>query len=327
MVVTGAGGFIGSHLCERLAGLGARVRAVVHGNSRGTVGYLAELSPGHAAAVGVRHGDICDGGFIRTAISGADTVFHLAAVTSVAYSYGNPEETIATNVTGTANVCSAAREAGVRRLVHTSSAGVYGTMRDDAPITEEHPVQACNPYTAGKLGGDHVAESYYLSYDLPVATCRIFNTIGPRMGRFLVLPTIILQLLKGNVLRLGDTRPTRNFTYVDDIVTAFVRMAEEDAAVGQVVHFGSERDISIGDLARLTAQLMDRQTDIQFDKGRLRPEKSEIHRVVADSSKARRLLGWQPEVPLEEGIRRTVEWISAGGYDGALGNREACSAP
>ncbi len=316
VLVTGAGGFIGSHLCERLLTMGAHVRAMVHGNMRGNVGHLADVAstaPPHLEFVG---GNIRDATFVRDATVGMDTVFHLAAITSVAYSYSNPDETVITNVSGTLNVCNAARYERIRRLVHTSSAGVYGTAVGNEPITERHPVRAFNPYTASKLAADNVVESFHLSYDLPVSICRIFNIYGPRLGKYLVIPSIILQLMQDTELRLGDITPTRNFTFVDDIVDAFLRMAEADDVVGEVVNFGSPNALTIGKLALMIADLMEKEVTIVRDPARLRPAKSEITRVTADITKAKELLGWQPTIPLEEGLRQTIDWVKNPGYQG-----------
>jgi len=313
-LVTGAGGFIGSHLCERLLSLGAEVRGIVHGNMRGSIGYLSNVVSDHAHNLEICGGNLRDGAFVREATVGIDTVFHLGAITSVAYSYANPEETMITNVFGTLNVCTAARHEHVRRLVHTSSAGVYGAATHGEPISETHPLAAHNPYTASKLAADFTVESFYLSYDLPVSTCRIFNIYGPRIGRFLVIPTIVLQLMRGRELRLGDLTPTRNVTYIDDSVTAFMRMAEEASVVGEVVNFGSTRAITIGELAQMIADLMEKDVAIVSDPKRLRPKQSEIQRVLADSTKAKNLLGWEAEVELEDGLRRTIDWIVGGGY-------------
>ena len=317
VLVTGAGGFIGSHLCERLLKSGAEVRGMVHGNMRGSIGYLAGVPDDLSKNLEIWGGNIRDGAFVREATVGVDTVFHLASITSVAYSYSNPDETIITNVFGTLNVCNAARHEQVRRLVHTSSAGVYGSTSGDRPITETHPVQAANPYTASKLAADAVVESFFRSYGVPVAICRIFNIYGPRIGKFLVIPAIILQLMKGKELKLGDLTPTRNFTHVEDAVSGFVRMAEEDSVVGEVVNFGSTRAITIGELAQMIATLMGKDANIVFDADRVRPARSEIQRVVADSTKARELLGWDATIELEEGLKQTVDWIVAGGYDDA----------
>ncbi|HOF40699.1 MAG TPA: GDP-mannose 4,6-dehydratase, partial [Candidatus Hydrogenedentes bacterium] len=301
VLITGAAGFIGSHLCERLLWAGADVRAMVHGNMRGSIGHLAAIPEDLRKGLEIVGGNIRDGAFVRDATIGVDTVFHLAAITSVVYSYSNPDETVITNVSGTLNVCNAARHENVRRLVHTSSAGVYGTTAGDTPISETHPVRAYNPYTASKLAADNVVESFYLSYGLPVTIVRIFNVYGPRIGRFLIIPTIILQLLKGGDLKLGSLTPTRNFTYVDDIVDAYLLMAEHESVVGEVVNFGSTEALTIAELAQLIARLMQREVTISQDDRAIRPAKSEIERVLADVTKARQLLGWRPAVALEAG--------------------------
>lgn len=310
VAVTGAGGFIGSHLTERLLSLGAQVRAFAHGKHA----YLENAKKRAGDALCVTDGDIRDEAAVRRLIDGADTVFHLAAVTSVAYSYEHPAETIEVNTLGTLRVCEACRAAGVRRLVHTSTAGAYGNAIADAPIGETHPVTACNPYTAGKIGGDFVAQTYHLSYDLPVATIRLFNVYGPRMGRYLIMPTVILQLLDGPDLRLGDLTPIRPFTYVDDIVAAYLAMAEADSAVGEVVHFGTEESVSMADLVNRIARLMKVEYRIVRDAARLRPPKSEIFRVRVDSAKARHMLNWRPVTPLDMGLETTIAWIRAPGY-------------
>ena len=315
VLITGAAGFIGSHLCERLLLAGADVRAMVHGNMRGSIGHLAAIPEDLRKGLEIVGGNIRDGAFVRDATIGMDTVFHLAAITSVVYSYSNPDETVITNVSGTLNVCNAARHENVRRLVHTSSAGVYGTTAGDTPISETHPVRAYNPYTASKLAADNVVESFHLSYELPVTIVHIFNVYGPRIGRFLIIPTIILQLLKGSELKLGSLTPTRNFTYVDDIVDAYLLMAEHDSVVGEVVNFGSKRAVTIAELALLIAKLMQREVVISQDDKAIRPAKSEIERVLADVTKANQLLGWRPAVELEDGLKKTIDWIAAGGYD------------
>lgn len=313
VLITGAGGFIGSHLTERLLEKGANVRALVYSDREGNPGYLRKDRSKYPEALDLCFGNIRDAAFVSAMTRGMDTVFHLAAITSVVYSYTNPEDTVTTNVLGTLNVCNAARHEDVRRMVHTSSAGVYGTAQD-AAITERHPVRAHNPYTASKLAADSVVESYYLSYELPATTVRIFNVYGPRVSRFLVIPTIINQLLKSPELTLGDLSPTRNFTYVDDIVDGFMLMAERDEVVGEVVNFGSPESVTIGQLAHLIAELMGVDAQIQSDAERLRPEKSEIQRVEADISKARELLDWEPKYKLRDGLQRTIDWIRDGGY-------------
>lgn len=315
VLVTGAGGFIGSHLTERLLQEGARVRALVYSDREGSTGYLRAASEDHGDRLQLCFGNIRDAAFVSAVTRGMDTVFHLAAITSVVYSYSNPDDTITTNVMGTLNICNASRHEGVRRLVHTSSAGVYGSAITDSVIDEEHPVRAHNPYTASKLAADNIVESFHLSYDLPASTVRIFNVYGPRVSRFLIIPTIINQLHHGNALKLGDLTPTRNFTFVDDIVEAFLRMASTDTVVGEVVNFGSAEALTIGQLAQRIALIMEKETNIVSDPDRLRPEKSEIQRVVADISKAREALGWEPRVTLDEGLLRTIEWVRAGGYE------------
>lgn len=315
VLVTGAGGFIGSHLTERLLALGAKVRAMV----RSAIGYLNAVPGDLARRLEMFPGDIRDEVSTREAVAGIDTVFHLAGFTSVDYSYTNPTETIMTNVQGTLNLCNACRQEKVRRLVHASTAGVYGSSRDGLPIKETHPVRASNPYTASKLAADTIVESYHLSYGLPVSICRPFNAYGPRAGRFLVIPSIILQLFHSDTLKLGDLSPVRSFTYVDDVLRAFIRMAEEDGVVGEVVHFGSPRPISIGDLAHLIGRLMGKSVVIEQDASRLRPGKSDVQLLIADSSKARELLNWEPKVDLEEGLTKTIDWIAAGGYNNVSG--------
>ena len=307
VAVTGAGGFIGSHLVERLLAEGAQVRGLVQGNA----GYLAGLE---ADGLKVVVGDLLDRGCLAGLMDGVDCVFHLGAITSVAYSYAHPVETVEVNVMGTVNVLEAARVAGVGRFVHTSTAGVYGSAEGGKPISESHPVSACNPYTAAKLGADNVVETYFRSYDFPVTTLRLFNTYGPRMGQYLILPTIVEQLMVGSQLRLGDLRPTRPFAYVDDVVEAYLRMGVTDGVLGEVVHVGAEEDISMLALVERVSSIMEQPYALVEDASRLRPENSEIFRVCVDSSKARRLLGWSPGVGLEAGLRSTVDWIKGGGY-------------
>lgn len=314
VVVTGAGGFIGSHLTERLLRLGARVRAMAHGDPRQHPGWLAHVPEELRGQLEVEGGDLRDFPTVRRLIAGADTVFHLGAVTSVAYSYQQPRETFEVNALGTLHVCEACRDARTRRLVHTSTAGVYGNARDDQPITEDHPVAACNPYTAGKLAGDMAVQTYCLSYDLPAATIRLFNVYGPRMGSYLIMPTVITQLMQGSELRLGDLTPIRPFVYVDDILDAYLAMADAECVVGEVVHFGSEHSISMAALVALIADLMGVTPRIIEEPSRLRPRRSEIYRVRVDCGKARRLLSWTPGVSLDTGLRETIRWVRQGGY-------------
>ena len=312
VLVTGAGGFIGSYLTERLLREGAHVRALVFSDREGRMGHLSELNDDYPGKLMPCFGNIRDAAFISSVSRGVDTVFHLAASTSVVYSYWNPDDTIMTNVTGTLNVCTAARHEGCRRVVHTSSAGVYGSATPDEEISEQHPLVAHNPYTASKLAADNIVESFYRSYDLPVTTVRMFNVYGPRVSQFLVIPTIIMQLLETDTVKLGDVTPTRNFTYVDDMVEAFMCVAAADGVEGEVVNFGSQEAVTIGQLAEKIAEIMGKPLQIEREAERVRPSRSEIQRVVADISKARDLLGWEPKVSLDEGLRRTVAWFQEG---------------
>jgi len=312
VIVTGASGFIGSHLVERLIAEGAQVTAMVHGDPQFRSGYLANKDLPGLRVVG---GDLRDADFVRRAVADHDTVFHLGAVTSVQYSFAHPTETLEVNVLGTNHVCSAARAAGVRCLIHASTGGSYGNAHGNQPITEAHPLVASSPYVAGKIGADHTVHTYHLSYGLPVATLRLFNAYGPRSGRFLIIPTIIQQFLKGPKIKLGDLTPTRPFIHVRDIVDAFVAVATSEAAVGEVIHFGGPESISMGELVQRIAGLMQLTPEIEQDLSRLRPVGSEIHRQSVDTSKAARLLGWSAHIGLDEGLRETIDWIRAGGYE------------
>jgi NAD dependent epimerase/dehydratase len=306
VLVTGAGGFIGSHLAERLVELGADVRAFVHYNALGTYGWL-DSSP-LCAQMKVTAGDVTDRESVRGAMEGADTVFHLAALIAIPYSYRAPASYVRTNVEGTMNVVQSARELGVRRVIHTSTSEVYGTARY-VPIDEEHPLQGQSPYSATKIGADKIAESYYCSFEVPVVTVRPFNTFGPRQSARAVIPTIITQVLTGETVRLGSLHPTRDFNFVSNTVDGFVAAAESELAVGETINLGTGREISIGDLAGLIERLAGRPLRIETDAQRLRPDASEVERLLAGVAKARRLLGWEPRVTLEDGLERTIEWI------------------
>jgi NAD dependent epimerase/dehydratase len=306
VLVTGAGGFIGSHLAERLVELGADVRAFVHYNALGTHGWL-DSSP-LAAKMNVIAGDVCDRESVRAAMEGVDTVFHLAALIAIPYSYRAPSSYVRTNVEGTMNVMQSAREIGVRRVIHTSTSEVYGTARY-VPIDEAHPLHGQSPYSATKIGADKIAESYNCSFEVPLVTVRPFNTFGPRQSARAVIPTIITQVLTGETVQLGALLPTRDFNYVTNTVDGFVAAAESELAVGETINLGTGREISIGDLAALIERLAGRPLRIESDSQRLRPEASEVERLLADTSKAERLLNWKPEVSLEEGLVRTIEWL------------------
>jgi NAD dependent epimerase/dehydratase len=313
VLVTGADGFIGSHLVEHLVDIGAQVRAFVYYNSFNSWGWLDESAPHVKQAIEVFAGDIRDPHGVRTAMQGCDVVLNLAALIAIPYSYHSPDTYVDTNVKGTLNVVQAARELGVARVVHTSTSEVYGTARF-VPITEAHPLQGQSPYSASKIGADQIAMSFYLSFETPVAIIRPFNTYGPRQSARAVIPTIITQIAAGaRQIRLGALAPTRDFNYVRDTVRGFVSVAECDAAVGQVVNVGSNYEVSIGDTARLIASLMGREVDIVSDAERLRPVGSEVERLWADNTRARELCGWQPQYAGLEGLRRgldeTIAWF------------------
>jgi len=308
VLITGAGGFIGSHLTERLTELNARVRAMVHYNALGSAGWL-DASPWRDK-IEVVAGDIRDRDSVKTAMQGVEVVFHLAALIAIPYSYRAPDSYVRTNVGGTLNVLQSARELGVKRIVHTSTSEVYGTARL-VPIDEAHPLQGQSPYSASKIGADKMAEAFHLSFGLPVVTVRPFNTFGPRQSARAVIPTIIAQCLNGRTVRLGSLHPTRDLNYVSNTVDGFLRAALVPAAIGRTINLGSGREISIGDLAALIGRLMDSPISVVSEDERIRPENSEVERLLADNALAASLLKWQPAIGLEEGLRRTIEWVKA----------------
>lgn len=314
VLVTGADGFIGSHLTEHLVGLGADVRAFVYYNSFNSWGWLDQVDPALRDGLDVFAGDIRDPNGVRTAMQGCDVVMHLAALIAIPYSYHSPDTYVETNVRGTLNVVQAARDLGVERVVHTSTSEVYGTARF-VPITEEHPLQGQSPYSASKIGADQIAQSFHLSFDTPVATIRPFNTYGPRQSARAVIPTIITQIAAGaREVHLGATHPTRDFNYVADTVRGFVAVAEADQAVGEVINVGSNYEISIGDTAALIAERMGREVTIRSEDQRMRPSGSEVERLWAANAKAERLTGWTPAYGGREGFGRgldeTIAWFS-----------------
>jgi len=309
VLVTGAGGFIGSHLVERLAVEGARVRTLVHYNSRNDPGLLKLLPDETLAALDLLPADLLDPFAMRQAVDGIEVVFHLGALISIPYSYIHPYHVAETNVMGTFNVLEACRAAGVRRLVHTSSSEVYGTALR-VPIDEEHPLQGQSPYSASKIGADKLAESYFCAYELPVVTLRPFNTYGPRQSDRAVIPTIITQALTQDVVHLGNLNARRDLTYVTDTVEGFIKVSAADDVEGKTYNLGAGSDISIGELAETIIELIGRSVKIKVDEARLRPEGSEVQRLLADNTLAKKDLGWEPRVSLDEGLRRTIEWIS-----------------
>ncbi|MEJ2710159.1 MAG: SDR family NAD(P)-dependent oxidoreductase [Anaerolineales bacterium] len=310
VLVTGAGGFIASHLVEALVQAGARVRAFVRYNSRGDPGLLALLPPETYAKIEIVAGDLRDLPAVQGAVQGVTHVLHLGALIAIPYSYVHPAEVVATNVTGTLNVLLAGRDAGVERVVHTSTSEVYGTALQ-VPIDENHPLQGQSPYSASKIGADMLAESFYRSFDLPVVTLRPFNTYGPRQSARAVIPTIITQALTQEVVRLGNLDARRVLTYVSDTVAGFLRVAETPGVEGLTFNLGTGTEVRIGDLAQEILEITGRPVQVQVDETRLRPEKSEVQRLLADNSRARRRLGWQPQVTLREGLSRTIDWIAS----------------
>jgi NAD dependent epimerase/dehydratase len=303
--VTGGEGFIGSHLVERLLREGAEVRALVHYTPSGRLGWLE----GHQDDVEIMQGDVRDGSRVRRAVDGREVVFHLAALIGIPYSYEAPESYVQTNVVGTQNVLDACRGAGIERLVHTSTSEVYGTARY-VPIDEAHPLQPQSPYSASKMGADMMALSHYNAFELPVAVVRPFNTYGPRQSTRAVIPTILAQLYAGvEQLHLGSTTPTRDFNYVEDTASGFLAVGASDKALGQVVNIGSGREISIGDLVKLLISIVGRDVEIVTDTERIRPGGSEVERLLCDNTRARDWAAWKPEYSLEDGLRRTAEWV------------------
>lgn len=308
VLVTGAGGFIGSHLVEALGREGASVRAFVRYTSRADVGFLREASSALNGRLEIISGDLRDEAAIRQAVQGCDIVFHLGALISIPYSYVHPREVAETNFMGTLNVLMACKDLGVERLVHTSTSEVYGTALR-APIDESHPLQGQSPYSASKIGADKLAESFYRSYALPVVTIRPFNTYGPRQSARAVIPTIITQALSQNTIHLGNLNATRDFTFVEDTVAGFLRGAEAKNVEGGTYNLGTGTEIRIGDLAKRIIKEIGKPVKIVVDTQRLRPEKSEVYRLLSDNSMAQEKLNWHPRVNLESGLRQTIEWI------------------
>lgn len=311
VAVTGADGFIGSHLTEALVRAGHRVRAMVQYNSFGSWGWLETLPSEVLDAVEVRAGDVRDQGSVLGLMTGIDTVCHLAALIAIPYSYEAPGSYLDTNARGTLNVLEAARALGTGRVIHTSTSEVYGTART-VPISEEHPLQAQSPYSASKVAADKLVESYHLSFELPTVTVRPFNTYGPRQSARAVIPTVISQIAAGErVISLGSLDPTRDFNFVSDTAAAFVTVVEaDDDVVGGTFNAGSGTEISIGDTVRLIGEVMNAPVEVRLDPARLRPAGSEVQRLVCDSSRLKALTSWKPEVSLEHGLRATAEWFS-----------------
>lgn len=314
ILVTGADGFIGSHLTEQLVRQGYDVRAFVLYNSFNSWGWLDHSPQPIKDSLDIFAGDIRDPHGVRKAMEGCDVVMHLAALIAIPYSYHSPDTYVDTNIKGTLNVVQAARELSVEKVVHTSTSEVYGTARF-VPITEEHPLQGQSPYSATKIGADQIALSFYNAFDTPVAVIRPFNTYGPRQSARAIIPTVIAQIANGKrKLKLGATHPTRDFNFVMDTVRGFIAIAESEKSVGEVINIGSNFEISIGDTVQMISEVMGVEIEIETERARLRPEKSEVDRLWADNAKAKRLTGWEPAYGGRDGFRRglaeTAAWFT-----------------
>ena len=314
ILVTGADGFIGSHLTEELIRQGYKVRAFIFYNSFNSWGWLDHSDSDVLKSLDVFAGDIRDPHGVKEAMKGCDIVMHLAALIAIPYSYHSPDTYVDTNVKGTLNVVQAARELGIEKVVHTSTSEVYGTARF-VPITEEHPLQGQSPYSASKIGADQIAMSFYTSFNTPVSIIRPFNTYGPRQSARAIIPTVITQIAnKKKKIKLGALHPTRDFTYVKDTIRGFIEAAKSENSVGEVINIGSNYEVSIGDTVQLIAELMGANIELETETIRLRPEKSEVYRLWADNTKARQLLGWEPNYGgldgFKKGLSETVEWFT-----------------
>jgi dTDP-glucose 4,6-dehydratase len=313
VLVTGADGFIGSHLTEALVREGYKVRAFAYYNSFNSWGWLDRCAPDVKGKFEVFSGDIRDPHGVKQAMKDCSAVLHLAALIAIPYSYHSPDTYVETNIKGTLNVLQAARELGVKRIIHTSTSEVYGTAQY-VPIDEKHPLQGQSPYSASKIGADQLAYSFYSSFKLPVVTIRPFNTYGPRQSARAVIPTIITQVAKGRKeIELGSTTPTRDFSYISDTVNGFVKALQSDSGVGEVINLGSNFEVSIGQIANLIAKAFNTEIEIVKKQERLRPDNSEVERLWADNSKAEQLFSWSPSYVqlqgLEKGIKETIDWF------------------
>lgn len=308
--VTGAGGFIGSHLVEKLIAQGAMVKAFIRYNSQNDKGLLRYLNNEQIAKIEVVFGDLRDLTSIATGVRGCSHVFHLGAHIAIPYSYVNPADVVTTNVNGTMNVLLAAREEGVERVVHTSTSEVYGSAIY-APIDEKHPLQGQSPYSASKIGADKVAEAFYKSFDLPVVTIRPFNTFGPRQSGRAVIPTIISQVIAKRKVSIGNLDTKRDFTYVSDTVAGFLRGGEVPGVEGLTINLGTNLEVTIGEILEEVISISGVNVEVTQDKDRLRPEKSEVQRLLSNNEFAKEILGWQPTVGFFEGLQRTYSWIQS----------------
>ena len=309
VLVTGASGFIGSHLVEELVKSGAEVRAFIHYNSRSDYGNLKFIDEEIRKEITILFGDIRDSFAIKTSVKSMDVIFHLAALIGIPYSYFAPQSYVDTNIQGTLNILQASLEEEVEKVIHTSTSEVYGTARY-VPIDENHPLNAQSPYAATKIAADKLAESYYLSFGLPVATIRPFNTFGPRQSARAVIPTILTQLIAGGEsIRIGSLSPVRDFNYVKDITRGFIAIAESDGTVGKVTNVGSGSGITVGEILERCFDLTGRRPEVTCDDDRVRPANSEVMELVCDNTKARKVTGWTPKYSLRDGLKETAEFI------------------
>lgn len=311
VLVTGAGGFIGSHLVECLVEIGAETKAFVHYNSFNRWGWLDYVDKKIKDSIEIFTGDVRDPYGIKKAMQDCNVVFHLAALIGIPYSYHSPDTYLDTNIKGTLNVLQAARELNIEKAILTSTSEVYGTAQF-VPIAEKHPINPQSPYSATKAASDFLALSFYRSFNLPVAVIRPFNTYGPRQSARAIIPTIIIQILSGKKkLKIGSLHPTRDFNYVKDTVNGFIKIAESDRTIGEVVNIGSNSEISIGNLIKKITSIMDVEIKIEVDDQRIRPKKSEVERLCADNSKIMELTGWKPMYILDEGLKETIRWLES----------------
>ena len=308
VLVTGAGGFVGSHLVEALLKSDYQVKAFVHYNSRNDWGWLEDLNQNDLKNIQVITGDLRDGDAVRKSVKGQDLVFHLGALIGIPYSYVNPADVVETNVKGTLNILLAGLDYRIEKIIHTSTSEVYGTAQY-IPIDEAHPINPQSPYAASKASADYLALSFNLSYDLPIAIIRPFNIYGPRQSARSIIPNIIIQAMSGNLVKIGSPYPTRDFTFVSDAVEGFIRLAECDEAGGGVVNLGFGNEVSVKELVKLVSRQIGEKLVIKKEKERIRPKKSEVERLICDSTKAKRLFAWNPKIGIDEGIGETIDWF------------------
>jgi len=308
VLVTGAGGFVGSHLVEALVKRGAKVRAFVHYNSRNDWGMLEDVRKNILNEIEVVAGDLKDADCVRETAGGQQVIFHLGALIGIPYSYVNPRDVVDTNVNGTLNVLTAALDFNIEKVVNTSTSEIYGTAQY-VPMDEKHPINPQSPYAASKLGADLLALSFHRSFDLPVGIIRPFNIYGPRQSARAVIPSIITQVLLKKKISLGSVYPTRDLTFVKDSVKGFIEFAECEETVGEVVNLGSSYEVSINQIIDLISDCLGKKIQFQREKKRIRPEKSEVERLFSDSDKAKRLFGWKPKTDLQQGIEKTISWF------------------